>query len=180
MRPGFVTVLDIAAADSAWRDHDAVISIEDVETSRRLRVDPSSGVEQLVLQFDDLDFDDGITAVATAAHVAQALDFARRHRGRKLLVHCQAGQCRSPAIALAILRDGMGAGSEVEAVTELLRVRPIAAPNLLALKLADAALGCEGALEAAWLDHERTDEAIARLRFLRQAASELFEPKIAR
>lgn len=177
MDHGFVAVLDFKLAERNWREYDAVVTIEDVDASRRFRVDPRSGIEQLVLAFDDLDFEDGMTCVATAEHLKAALSFARRHRDRRLLVHCQAGQCRSPAIALAILRDRLGAGKETEAVAELLRIRAISAPNLLALKLADAELECEGALEAAWLDHERTDEDIARLRFLRSAAHELFGPK---
>lgn len=171
---GSVTVLDYALAGLVWRDYDAVLTIEDVETSRRLRVESGSRTEQAVLAFDDLDFDDGATPVATPAHVQEALQFGRRHAGGRLLVHCQAGMCRSPAIALAILRDRMGPGSEAAAVTEIVRIRPKAAANLHVLRLADEALSCGGRLESAWMAYEATSESVARVRFLREQAVRLF------
>ncbi len=169
-RAGSLQVLPFREAFLDAPAYGAVITAEDVGASPRLRL-PGG---QLVLAFDDLDFDDGATPVATPAHVEDALAFGRANAHRPLLVHCQAGQCRSPALALAILADRLGPGRETEAVEGLLAVRPQSAANLLVLSLADAALGRSGALERAWHRHEEGREDLARVRFLRRVAHERF------
>lgn len=170
--PGSVTVLAFREAFLDAPSYGAVITAEDVDAGTRLRL--PAGARHLVLAFDDLDHDDGRTPVATAGHVERALAFGRENAARGLLVHCQAGQCRSPALALAILADRMGPGREADAVDALLAIRPQSAANLLVLALADAALGRGGALEAAWGAYEAGREDLARVRFLRQVAHERF------
>lgn len=170
--PASVRVLPFREAFLDAPAFGAVITAEDVEASPRLRLAP--GRPQLVLAFDDLDFDDGETPVATRPHVEAALAFAGSHEAEALLVHCQAGQCRSPALALAILAHRLGPGREAEAVEQLLAVRPQSAANLLVLSLADEVLGRGGALEAAWQAHEHGREDLARVRFLRRVAHERF------
>ena len=169
--PGSVSVLSFREAFLEAGAFDAVLTVEDVEASRRLRL---PGRTQAVLAFDDLDEDDGETPVATAEHVREALRFGRGHADGSLLVHCQAGQCRSPGLALAILADRLGPGKEAEAVERLLAVRPRSAANLLVVSLADEALGRDGALRSAWDAHERGNEDLARVRFLRGVAHERF------
>lgn len=175
---GRVAVLGYREALREEAGFDAVISIEDVETSARLRRLP--GRPQLVLAFDDLDHDDGETVVASAAQLRAALAFARIHRGGGLLVHCQAGLCRSPAVALAVLADRLGPGAEDDAVRRLFAIRPGCGPNLVALAAADEALGRGGRLRDAWMAAEKGDEALARMRFLKAAAHALFRDPPAR
>jgi predicted protein tyrosine phosphatase len=169
---GTVAVLGFRDASSGHAGYDAVITIEDFDATEGLRL--PQGRPHLVLRFDDLDFDDGETVVASSGDIGRALAFAREHRPGRILVHCQAGRCRSPAVALAIVADRLGPGREAEAVAELLRIRPESGPNLVALRVADAVLGRGGRLESAWLAHEEGDEPLARMRFLKRAAYERF------
>jgi predicted protein tyrosine phosphatase len=124
----------------------------------------------LVLEFNDIDFDDGSPLVATRWQVRQAVEFGRlaQQESRSLLIHCNAGRCRSPAIALAILADLLGPGREEQAVDEMLITAPKAAPNLLVLKHADGILGLRGKLQAAWMDRYENNEEIVRLRRLKR------------
>ena len=63
-----------------------------------------------------------------------------------LLVHCRRGKSRSTALGLVLLRHHRGPGTENECLEELLRIRPIAAPNLAIVEHGDALLACGGAL----------------------------------
>lgn len=64
----------------------------------------------------------------------------------RVLVNCRAGISRSTALALVLLRFHRGPGTEKECVTELLRLRPGAAPNIAIVQHADELLGCGGEL----------------------------------
>jgi predicted protein tyrosine phosphatase len=118
-----------------------------------------SGAEHLALRFHDIEsFSPGF-AEATHAHLAEALEFARRHARGALLVHCHAGISRSPAVALAIQVDRTG---DVEASVEwLYGRRPKAVPNLHVLRRAGEALGLGGALVDAVLGREEVDRRCA-------------------
>jgi predicted protein tyrosine phosphatase len=165
----------------ALRQHyefDAVLSIENAdELVCHLRV--NDGRPHLTLVFNDVDFDDGSPFLATRWKVRQAIEFGRMalQESRSLLIHCHAGRCRSPAIALAILADLLGPGKEEQAVDEMLIVAPQAVPNLLVLKHADEILGLRGKLQAAWIDRYEHGEEIERLRRLKQ---EIHERKLRR
>ena len=74
----------------------------------------------LVLDFEDVDRDDGFIRVASREQVAAALTFAREQATGSLLIHCYHGVGRSAAIALAVLADRLGPGSEDEAMNQLL------------------------------------------------------------
>jgi predicted protein tyrosine phosphatase len=173
-------VESLAVAEKIWPDFGAVISIEDAsrpEEEHRAFAFPQHHAlakenrlpAHLRLVFDDVDEAyDGY--VAPEEHqVRQALEFARVHCDRRLLVHCHAGQCRSAAVALGVIADRLGAGRESDAVRMLLEIRQIAAPNLIVLGLVDAILDRRGALRGAWMAHEEKDEQLLRLRFLRDA-----------
>jgi predicted protein tyrosine phosphatase len=168
-----ITVLSMQAAQERHREFDAVITIENADSNLwMLRLD--DGRPQLVLAFNDIDFGDGSGLVATRWQVRQAIEFGRMalQECRSLLIHCHAGRCRSPAIALAILADLLGPGKEEQAVDEMLYMAPKAAPNLLVLKHADEILGLRGKLQAAWLDRFEHGEEIERLRRLKQEIHE--------
>ena len=83
----------------------------------------------LVLDFEDVDRDDGFIRVASREQVAAALTFAREQATGSLLIHCYHGVGRSAAIALAVLADRLGPGSEDEAMNQLLTIRPEATPK---------------------------------------------------
>src|SRR6185295_3953560 len=93
-----------------------------------------------VLCFHDIE--DADQATAPQRHdVAAGLAFARRHAGRRLLIHCFAGVSRSTAIAYAILIDRAGEAADARGVLDqLLAMRPQACPNRLMVRHADALL----------------------------------------
>lgn len=165
---GSITVLGMRSAVEREGEFDAVITIENADGNlRQLRV--NDGRPQLVLGFNDIDFDDGGPLVVTKHQIADAIAFSKEiEEGMSLLVHCHAGRCRSPAVALAILADRLGPGREEAAVEEMLRIAPRAAPNLVVLRLADQILGREGKLIAAWMYQYENTEEIARLRRLKR------------
>lgn len=160
----------VSSLGDARRSHahfDGVITVEDRAMRDGLRVPPAGRAKQVVLRFDDVDFDDRLSSPATPGQVAEAIVFARGFTRSRLLVHCNAGLCRSPALALAIIADRMGRGREQEAVDALALIRPGAAPNLLVVEVADMLLGRDGALAAAWTQRERGNGRVARARLLR-------------
>jgi len=138
------------------RDFDAVISIEDPDAKNGLRFHHNPHPDHVLLRFVDLDrplpsphCNLPKFRLAQQEHVAAALALARRNIDKKLLVHCHAGVSRSTAIALAIIAERFGAGREIQALQEILRLRPEAVPNLHVVALADALLKCNGRLLAA-------------------------------
>ena len=161
MEPHQVTVTTLNRARRTKRRHDAVLTIEDPGQRNPLRFHVSPHPEHLVLKFEDVDFAEPTLALPREEHVAAALDFGRRHRDGRVLVHCKAGIARSTALALAIIADRLGEGREKEAVSELLVVRPEAVPNLLILAMADELLARNGALVDAWMEIEKSDTEYA-------------------
>lgn len=165
-----------AAADvvvCSWTDaceraagFDAVISIESpdaTEQSGRLRrfVEPGEPAHQ-VLCFHDID-DPRLPAPPRRRHVCDGLLFARRHAGRRLLIHCYAGVSRSTALAYAILIDHHGAlGDERRILDRLMELRPQACPNRLMVRYADQLLGCRGRMIRAVEEHPVIQETRRR------------------
>jgi predicted protein tyrosine phosphatase len=152
-----ILICGLDEARLCWHEFEAVISIENQGTIDVLRMTDAQARSHLVLTFSDVDFNDNDPDAPARAHLDAAIAFARRHRGRRLLIHCHAGRYRSAAIGLAVLADIYGHGREPDAVAALLAIRPVAAPNLIALAHADAALGRNGTLHAAWMAREATD-----------------------
>lgn len=171
-----IFVAPLAEARLIASQFDGVITIEHTGFEGGLRLPQN----QLVLVFEDLDVE--AENSPTEADVAAAIEFARAFTSGRVLVHRQAGQARSPAIALAILADRLGAGAEAEAVASLLEIRAddprrLFGPNLEVLRLADALLERGGNLVEAWQAVEHGDERIARFRFLREVARQRFAPR---
>ncbi|MGY3581921.1 putative protein tyrosine phosphatase [Bradyrhizobium sp. USDA 4341] len=168
------TVLGLAEARASWTNFDAIISIEDVgaEEGRSFRFPDQlqrARPAHLRLVFDDIDEAAEGYVGPNTEQVRQALAFAREHHDQRLLVHCHSGQCRSTAIALGAIAERFGPGREADAIATILRIRPIAAPNLLVLEHVDRELGRNGALQGAWMNHENADSKLLRLRFLRKS-----------
>jgi predicted protein tyrosine phosphatase len=90
------------------------------------------------------------TIPPTLDAVDQALDFitqAWRGSGH-VLVHCDYGASRSPALAYVALAKEMGRGLEEEALNAVLQICPDAVPNQLVVKLGDKLLERNGDLYA--------------------------------
>lgn len=165
-----ITVLSMKAAMERHHEFDAVLTIENADRNLQvLRVE--DGRPQLALAFNDIDFDDGSALMVTKDHVRAAIAFGREVMAgaRTLLIHCHAGRCRSPAIAMAIVADYLQLGEEELAVDHVLQLVPNAAPNLHVLKLADEVLEREGRLQAAWMDRYERGKDIVRVRRLKAA-----------
>ena len=167
------TATDVAVC--SWLDaceqavgYDAVISIESphaTEDNGRLRRFGAPGEPaHHVLCFHDIE-DPHQPAPPRRRHVRDGLVFARRHAGRRLLIHCHAGVSRSTALAYAVLIDQHGAvGDEARMLERLLALRPQACPNRLVIRYADQLLGCAGRMIRAVDDHP-TIQATRRRNF---------------
>jgi predicted protein tyrosine phosphatase len=147
-----------------------VITIQGPDIRNGLRFHKSPHPDHLVLRFIDLDFsppppydENPNLQLASKEQVESALEFGKNYES--LLIHCHAGVSRSTGIALAIIADRLGEGNEQEALNELLRIRPIAVPNLHVIKLADDILSRSGALIDAVLswDNQRPDNLVRRI-----------------
>jgi predicted protein tyrosine phosphatase len=81
----------------------------------------------------------------TLADVEKILDFTRKLPAEaKVLVHCQAGVSRSPAIAYAIVCQHSNPGEEGAGLDYIKSIRPLIVPNELIVALADQLLQREG------------------------------------
>jgi predicted protein tyrosine phosphatase/predicted negative regulator of RcsB-dependent stress response len=131
-----------------------VISMEgpaDGPQGRAPRLASEIGTEwterQVILGCNDVETGAGVPPPEL---VQSALDYVEKWRPRagvmRVLIHCRSGKSRSTALGLVLLRHHRGTGTEQECLDELLRVRPVAAPNLAIVKHGDTLLGCGGAL----------------------------------
>lgn len=90
------------------------------------------------------------TAPPVREHVDRLLAFARDWEAKApLLIHCWAGVSRSMACAFTILCDRLGPGHEIAIARAMRRRAPHAAPNMLLVAHADAALNRDGRMIAA-------------------------------
>jgi predicted protein tyrosine phosphatase len=118
----------------------------------------------LKLSFDDIGMPHHRHFVGPSmAQIADAVEFGRSIADGRLLfdgpgagppliaIHCEQGESRSAAIAVALLADQFGDGREREAVNALMRddIEQRMHPNPLAISLADACLFRYGRIDAA-------------------------------
>ena len=91
--------------------------------------------------------DEGLPESPSRDHVDRLIAFGRGWDAKApMIVHCWAGISRSTASTFVLLCDRVGAGSE-EVIARALRLRaPHAQPNRLVVRLADEALGRNGAM----------------------------------
>ena len=168
--PGALAIGSLAQARRHKRQYGAVITLEDPgrRPGEGLRFWRKPAPPHLVLSFEDVDDDHLGIQVATHDQVAQALAFARDQRAGSILIHCLHGVGRSAGVALAILADREGVGSEGQALEQLLSLRPEATPNRVVIKLADNLLERDGALVAAVDQWEARTPDIQALRVVRR------------
>jgi predicted protein tyrosine phosphatase len=139
-----LTISGYAWAKRHKRSFEAILTIEDPGTRFGVRFHRTPRPSHLVLQFVDLDLPlpapfhlAPAYRMASLEQVTDALKFGRDHDN--LLVHCQVGIARSPALALGILMDRLH--DETLAYAELQRIRPEAVPNRHVVTLVDHILG---------------------------------------
>ena len=103
--------------------------------------------EHLQLHFGDViseqDARDCSTRPAGVADARQGIVFfrvARQLGDARLLITCDYGASRSPALAYVLRSDQLGVGYESEALRDVLAVRPEAVPNSLVVSLGDQLL----------------------------------------
>jgi predicted protein tyrosine phosphatase len=77
--------------------------------------------------------------------IIQLAEGLRSDTGR-ILLHCEAGVCRSSAAALIMYAYWLGPGREQEAMERVLSQRPVAIPNRRMVELADRLLDRGGRL----------------------------------
>lgn len=121
--------------------------------------------EKLELRFNDIIDEQPNQIAPSRRDVETLLRFGRDllaepASSAHLLVHCHAGVSRSTAAMTLLLAQARPERPAEEAVAEVVRIRPIAWPNLRMIEFGDALLGRDGALiEAA---HRRYREVVAR------------------
>lgn len=110
--------------------------------------------EKLELRFHDVIEDVAGQVPPQTEHVAALLAFGRDlmagpPSGAHLLVHCHAGVSRSTASMALILAQGLPHLPAREILEEVLRIRPVAWPNLRLIEMGDAMLARNGEMVAA-------------------------------
>jgi predicted protein tyrosine phosphatase len=91
------------------------------------------------------------TIAPSVEDIQRAVEFVRGAwvaRDSKILISCDQGASRSPAMAYVLIADQYGAGHEAEAFSRMLEIRPVAVPNGLVVRLGDTFLRRGGALLA--------------------------------
>ena len=110
---------------------------------------------QLELRFGDVVSEADARHLKTTApridDIQRALHFFRNAWSdptSRILVSCDYGASRSPALAYVFIADQLSVGQESEALRLLLDIRPNAVPNGMVVRLGDACLKRRGALIA--------------------------------
>jgi predicted protein tyrosine phosphatase len=91
------------------------------------------------------------TTAPSLHDLQQAVEFFRESwvvPGSRILISCDHGASRSPALAYVLMADQFGTGREAEAFDAVLDIRSVAVPNGLVVRLGDAFLKRDGALLA--------------------------------
>ncbi len=124
-----------------------VVSIRDEDLPTPTAVEP---LQHLRLHFEDI-VDPEDPGSPDIQHIrlllAQGIVLlnAAKLAERPLLVHCEAGMCRSAAAALLLFTEALGASSESArtAMRWILDIREPADPNVLMCKLGDRVFGSD-------------------------------------
>lgn len=138
---------------STYRNHN-ITHIVSIANPRALIVRPAwfTG-EYLELYFGDVistgDAAQYKTLAPTIDGVAEVLDFMSRAwavSDSKILIHCDYGASRSPALAYVALANELGACYEDMALQKILEIRPESVPNKMVVQLGDSLLKRNGKL----------------------------------
>lgn len=130
-------------------EHDAVISINDVHLG------PPPGLHRFPGLKCALAFDDVVEpkwgVPPSIDHATEIVDFAKRLRNHRVLVHCAAGVSRSTAAAISIPATRMRPSPDnARSIMHwIATVRPVARPNPLLVSMIDELLGWDMTLSIA-------------------------------
>lgn len=157
-------VVDLVCdAERSGSPFDAVISIEHPgakhltpKQGRAPRLVEESGKEwqnkQLILECWDVEHDRFGVPPPDKRIVTEAIEFIKERalakESLRLIVHCRSGKARSTALGLVLLLHETKLLPE-QAVAEIVRLRPVAAPNLAIVRHGDEVLKLDGKLVAA-------------------------------
>ena len=121
-----------------------VVSIREPHLRRPQFLTHAKTVVEILCEDSETDDPDVSCRPPRCEDVAAIFEFVNKLPGEPILVHCLAGLSRSPAVALAIIIQGMiernsaliGSNSLVDrSAALLLQIRPQARPNVLFLRL---------------------------------------------
>ena len=131
----------------------AVLSIEHPGATAGHGAAPRvEGAPQMILCF--WDSEQPVPKGPTEEDVKAGILFVLEHLKKgDVLIHCHAGKSRSVAIALGVLALRHPEKNEKKLMEELLKLRPMAAPNILMVEMADKLAGRGGRLAEAVRQH---------------------------
>jgi predicted protein tyrosine phosphatase len=149
--------LFICGIDEITTYHSAITHLITIANPGTVREAPDWFLgEHLQFLFGDVISDaDAVQCKTKAANIddiRQAIIFfrvARQMDSTRLLISCDYGASRSPALAYVLLADQYGVGREAEALRDIIGIRPESVPNRLVVELGDMLLNRSGALLAA-------------------------------
>ncbi len=128
----------------------------------------TDGTPQMVLTFWDTE-EKAAEGGPDIAQVEQGLAFVMEHIGKgDVVIHCNGGIARSTAMALGVLSLLHPLKPEKELIDMLLKIRPIAAPNIIVVEMVDALTGRNGKLLQAFSADTRMIEARKQAEISRQ------------
>lgn len=183
MKPGEIVICraDEAAATAARLKPAAVLSIEhpEVREGERGRAPRLERPPQLILSFWDSEAP--VASGPDRAQVEKGLAFVMEHITQGgVIIHCNAGIARSAGLALGVLALLNPHKDEKTLVEELLRLRPVAAPNILVVEMVDELTGRGGRLLQAVRDHAAISAARKQAEEKRHLWAKLNPEKIPR
>ena len=144
---GFVKNLTITSA-SIPKPISTIISINDPKTKPPDSIEDTFTSERsLILNFHDTESRGSFAPAEDHIHKIKNRGFDLLKKAiaedRMLLIHCNAGMCRSTAAGAIVLCELWGPGSEEKVMEHILNIRHIADPNWLMLDIYDSMTGRE-------------------------------------
>ncbi len=163
----------------------AVLSIEhpDVKEGEKGYAPRITNIPQKILEFWDTE-DESFEQAPDTKQIKDGMFFALDHlKEGDVIVHCNAGKARSAAVALGVLSLIQTEKSDDELVEELVKIRSIAAPNILVVEKVDKIVGrnlTQSIKQHKHISEQRRLCEEARLRFVKNNPEKLPQKKLIR
>lgn len=136
---------------AAWHPRAVVSALDPSQAKKTAKMADN----HLILDFCDQEIGD-YSHPPQPEHIQKFLKFTRSFEWRKgelFIIHCHAGLCRSPALAIGFVVDYLtrnrvcgNLNAVREAFTTIQKIRPQMWPNLRVITLLDEAIGVDGLL----------------------------------